>query len=143
VWTGFPSFIRYFLNELSFRTQCSGSRVIYESTESKIPQSRENNHPASKTFFFSARHSVTPPNFAKHVSNKIANFQIPPPPNMADQINMAGLNLGPDGQAPAQRSYIPPHMRNKVVQQPPSPMNGAAAPPPQAINGLNNSAWAG
>jgi len=59
---------------------------------------------------------------------------------MADQLNMGNLSLGPspvDGQ-PGARSYIPPHMRNKMMnggpppQQPPPPVNGG---------GLNSSAW--
>ena len=70
---------------------------------------------------------------------------------MADQLNMGGLNLGPDGQAPQQaaqhgRSYIPPHMRARA-NGPPA-MNGAPngngpAPVPAPANGLANSAWAG
>jgi hypothetical protein len=52
---------------------------------------------------------------------------------MADQLNMNGLSLGPDGQ-PA-RSYIPPHLRNRPSGP---PMNGgppaggppAGGPPP-------------
>jgi ATP-dependent RNA helicase DDX3X len=54
-----------------------------------------------------------------------------------------------DQSTPTNRSYIPPHMRSKMQgggQSTPPPMNGspAAGPPiPQAINGLNNSAWAG
>ncbi|KAI6783038.1 ATP-dependent RNA helicase-like protein [Emericellopsis cladophorae] len=84
---------------------------------------------------------------------------------MADQLNMNGLNLGPDGQqggAPGGRSYIPPHMRNRPGGGP--PMNGpgpgvgpaAGGPPPGGappgaappgaggppVNGLNNSNWA-
>jgi ATP-dependent RNA helicase DDX3X len=61
---------------------------------------------------------------------------------MADQLNMGGLNLGSEQNQP--RSYIPPHMRGKM-----GPANGAPAgppmngPPPGAMNGLNNSAWAG
>ncbi|PHH78096.1 hypothetical protein CDD80_7389 [Ophiocordyceps camponoti-rufipedis] len=74
---------------------------------------------------------------------------------MADQINMGGLTLGPDGggQQP-RRSYIPPHMRNRPAGPPPPPpaamnggMNGGppnGAPPNGnvAMNGLGNSAWA-
>lgn len=77
---------------------------------------------------------------------------------MADQIDMAGLNLGPNGQPAQQRSYIPPHLRNRGggPPGPPPPQNDA---PPQAapqngpapgnmnggppMNGLNNSNWAG
>lgn len=73
---------------------------------------------------------------------------------MADQLNMAGLNLGQDG---GPRSYIPPHMRGKMGPGGPGangpapgpvPMNGpppmaGGPPPPAAMNGLNNSAWAG
>lgn len=60
--------------------------------------------------------------------------------NMAEQLNMGGLSLG-DGQQP-QRSYIPPHMRNRPSAPPAAaPMNGGA--PNGAPNGLNNSSWAG
>ena len=80
---------------------------------------------------------------------------------MADQLNMSGLNLGPqDSQSQGgPRSYIPPHMRVRIASQGPGPagpvgpepvgpgappMNGGGPPPPQAgMNGLNNSAWAG
>ncbi|KFG81115.1 ATP-dependent RNA helicase ded-1 [Metarhizium anisopliae] len=59
---------------------------------------------------------------------------------MAEQLNMGGLSLG-DGQQP-QRSYIPPHMRNRPSAPPAAaPMNGGA--PNGAPNGLNNSSWAG
>lgn len=77
---------------------------------------------------------------------------------MADQINIANLNLGPagpDGQT--QRSYIPPHVRRQ--QQAPAPaappaavadspvMNGSGPAPANgfAANGpgLNSSAWSG
>ncbi|KAF5133256.1 ATP-dependent RNA helicase DED1 [Metarhizium anisopliae] len=62
---------------------------------------------------------------------------------MAEQLNMGGLSLG-DGQQP-QRSYIPPHMRNRPSAAPPppaaAPMNGGA--PNGAPNGLSNSSWAG
>ncbi|KAH7318504.1 P-loop containing nucleoside triphosphate hydrolase protein [Stachybotrys elegans] len=90
---------------------------------------------------------------------------------MADQLNMGGLNLGPDGQqqAPSQpRSYIPPHLRGRqnvapapvaVNAAPNGVPNGApngapaAAPAsapasapvpggPAPANGLANSAWA-
>ena len=77
---------------------------------------------------------------------------------MADQLSMSALNLGPSAaeqQGQQARTYMPPHMRNKpagvaVVNGGP-PVNGspgpaaAAAPVPSsaAINGLNNSAWAG
>ncbi|TPX17655.1 uncharacterized protein E0L32_012034 [Thyridium curvatum] len=71
---------------------------------------------------------------------------------MADQLNMGGLNLGPDAQGVpgGNRSYIPPHMRGKVTA-----MNGAAnggPPGPAPVGppagapmngGLNQSAWAG
>ncbi|KAI0472024.1 DEAD-domain-containing protein [Xylariaceae sp. FL0804] len=60
---------------------------------------------------------------------------------MADQLNMGGLSI--DGQAPVGRgSYVPPHMRNHKMGPPPGngPMPG---PSPAAMNGLNNSAWAG
>ena len=68
---------------------------------------------------------------------------------MADSLNMGGLSLGPEGQHP--RSYIPPHMRGVKPsgQAPPSDPNSYAGPlpggpvGPQAVNGLNNSAWAG
>lgn len=67
---------------------------------------------------------------------------------MADQLNMGGLNLGDHQQNQAPRSYIPPHMRNKPGG--PVPMGGPGGPPPgppgpspAAMNGLNNSAWAG
>ena len=71
---------------------------------------------------------------------------------------MGGLSLGPDGQQQQghvqNRSYIPPHMRNR--QGPPPPMNGPAAPAaapapapagpapgaPQPVDGLGNSNWA-
>ncbi|KAG5934373.1 DEAD-box ATP-dependent RNA helicase [Claviceps sorghi] len=80
---------------------------------------------------------------------------------MADHLNMGGLNLA-DGHPGGgqQRSYIPPHMRNRPSGPPmngpgpgpgpvPGPMpngappNGAppnGGPPP---NGLNGSSWAG
>lgn len=67
---------------------------------------------------------------------------------MADQINMAGLSLAdqqpPQGQG--QRSYIPPHMRGKMHNNAMGPGPGPApgpGPSPAAMNGLNNSAWAG
>jgi ATP-dependent RNA helicase DDX3X len=72
---------------------------------------------------------------------------------MADQLNMGGLNLGDQGSTV--RSYIPPHMRGKMpnganptagpgpVPGPgPGPVPGPA-PAAAAMNGLNNSAWAG
>lgn len=83
---------------------------------------------------------------------------------MADQINIAGLNLGPGAQQPGGRSYIPPHLRNRPSGPP--PMNGAPADAPAAaaapvaaaapaaapapngapagapVNGLGQSAWA-
>lgn len=50
---------------------------------------------------------------------------------MADQLNMAGLNVGPDGQGgPGQpRSYIPPHLRNRPQG---APQNGGPPPPVNA-----------
>jgi hypothetical protein len=51
--------------------------------------------------------------------------------NMADQLNMNGLNLGGAGEP---RSYIPPHMRGK--------MGGPAPAAPAANGGMNGSAWA-
>ncbi|KFH47596.1 ATP-dependent RNA helicase-like protein [Hapsidospora chrysogenum ATCC 11550] len=81
---------------------------------------------------------------------------------MADQLNMGGLSLGPEGQQHGHtqnRSYIPPHMRNRPGGPP--PMNGPgpgphAGPGPaagagvptgpvpggQAPNGIANSNWA-
>lgn len=66
---------------------------------------------------------------------------------MADQLNMAGINLG-QGNGP--RSYIPPHMRGKVGGPGPNGPENSGPPPmqdgpaPSAMNGgLNNSAWAG
>lgn len=57
-------------------------------------------------------------------------------PNMADQLNMNGLNLGGPGE---QRSYIPPHMRGKMGG--PQPTNGGP-PPAAALNGgIGGSAW--
>ncbi|KPM35202.1 ATP-dependent RNA helicase DED1 [Neonectria ditissima] len=89
---------------------------------------------------------------------------------MAEQLNMNGLNLGPDGsQAVGGRSYIPPHMRTRpggppvngagpgpapgpVAAAGPAPVGvgpaasgplpGAPAPGPPGANGLGNSAWA-
>jgi ATP-dependent RNA helicase DDX3X len=64
---------------------------------------------------------------------------------MADQLNGSMGNLSIDSapqgnQGPTGRSYIPPHMRNKIgTNGPPAnapPMNGP-------MNGLNQSAWAG
>ncbi|KAK3945131.1 P-loop containing nucleoside triphosphate hydrolase protein [Diplogelasinospora grovesii] len=70
-----------------------------------------------------------------------------------DQLSGGMGNLSLDGQGPPQMgqqpqraSYIPPHMRGKVVANgAPSgpPMNGPGGPPPAGLNGLNNSAWAG
>jgi ATP-dependent RNA helicase DDX3X len=74
---------------------------------------------------------------------------------MADQLNMGGLNLGPDGQQggpqqPGGRSYIPPHMRGRGGPAPgpgpvpngaPPAMNGGPPPGPP-MNGINQSAWA-
>lgn len=68
---------------------------------------------------------------------------------MADQLNMGGLNLGPSGdqQGSGARSYIPPHMRGKMGGAPNGNpnmgMNGPPGPGGPAVNGLNNSAWAG
>ena len=78
---------------------------------------------------------------------------------MADQLNGGMGNLSLDsappaaqhaGQQPAGgRSYIPPHMRNKMGGGgPPAnapPMNGPPGPQPGPgpMGGLNNSAWAG
>ncbi|KAL2170133.1 hypothetical protein VTG60DRAFT_5155 [Thermothelomyces hinnuleus] len=72
---------------------------------------------------------------------------------MADQLSSGMGNLSLDSapqatqlggqqQQPATRSYIPPHMRNKMAQSGNNPsMNG---PGPQgSAGGLNNSAWAG
>ena len=80
---------------------------------------------------------------------------------------MGGLSLGPDGQPAQQRSYIPPHLRNRgggppqndppaVTQDgppavpqdgPPAAPQNAPAPPNMnggpPMNGLNNSNWAG
>lgn len=65
---------------------------------------------------------------------------------MADQLNMGGLNLN-DQQQNGPRSYIPPHLRGKMgaggnAAMGPGP-GPAPGPSPAAINGLNNSAWAG
>ncbi|KAF6842560.1 ATP-dependent RNA helicase DED1-like protein 1 [Colletotrichum musicola] len=54
---------------------------------------------------------------------------------MADQLNMAGLNLQ-DGQNQP-RSYIPPHMRKMGGG------GGGGGGPPPMNGGINNSAWAG
>ncbi|RYP48963.1 hypothetical protein DL768_005235 [Monosporascus sp. mg162] len=68
---------------------------------------------------------------------------------MADQLNMGGLSLADQQQGPPQpRSYIPPHMRGKMGgannAMGPGPAPGPApGPSPAAMNGLNNSAWAG
>ncbi|KAI0430852.1 DEAD-domain-containing protein [Xylaria sp. FL1042] len=61
---------------------------------------------------------------------------------MADQLNMNGLSLNDQPPPPPAggRSYIPPHMRGKMGA------GGNAmgpGPSPAAMNGLNNSAWAG
>ncbi|KJZ80439.1 ATP-dependent RNA helicase DED1 [Hirsutella minnesotensis 3608] len=73
---------------------------------------------------------------------------------MADQLNMNGLNLGPEGGQQPRRSYIPPHLRNRPGPPPMNggpPPNGAPAPGPApgpvpngaaGPNGLGNSAWA-
>ncbi|KAK4127427.1 DEAD-domain-containing protein [Parathielavia appendiculata] len=71
---------------------------------------------------------------------------------MADQLSGGMGNLSLDSapsaaqlasQETTRRSYIPPHMRNKVAASGP-PMNGPPpGPQPGAMNGLNNSAWAG
>lgn len=78
---------------------------------------------------------------------------------MADQLNMSGLNLGPQENPSQPRSYIPPHMRVRLASQgghgpsapvgsdslgrSGSPMNGGGPPPPAGVNGLSSSAWAG
>ncbi|KAI0019612.1 DEAD-domain-containing protein [Xylariomycetidae sp. FL0641] len=64
---------------------------------------------------------------------------------MADQLNMGGLSLGDQQPPPTGRaSYIPPHMRGKMAAGGPPPMGpGGPGPSPAAMNGLNNSAWAG
>ncbi|RYP63704.1 hypothetical protein DL770_009318 [Monosporascus sp. CRB-9-2] len=68
---------------------------------------------------------------------------------MADQLNMGGLSLADQQQGPPQpRSYIPPHMRGKMGgannAMGPGPAPGPSpGPSPAAMNGLNNSAWAG
>ncbi|KAI8633113.1 DEAD-domain-containing protein [Xylariaceae sp. FL1651] len=63
---------------------------------------------------------------------------------MAEQLNMNGLSLN-DQQAPPAggRSYIPPHMRGKMTAGGNAPMPPPPGPSPAAMNGLNNSAWAG
>ncbi|ORY72022.1 P-loop containing nucleoside triphosphate hydrolase protein [Pseudomassariella vexata] len=62
---------------------------------------------------------------------------------MAEQLNMGGLSLAEQQNAP--RSYIPPHMRGKMGGAPvPAPGPGPAPGANPAVNGgLNNSAWAG
>lgn len=78
---------------------------------------------------------------------------------MADQISSGMGNLSLESkpaqnQAPAQqqqpvtRSYIPPHLRNKMAQANKASVN-SSGPGPQGgvgggapMNGLNNSAWA-
>jgi ATP-dependent RNA helicase DDX3X len=71
---------------------------------------------------------------------------------MADQLsgNMGNLSIdGGQAPQPTARSYIPPHLRNKMGAGNTAPANGPppmAAPPvngPGPMNGLNNSAWAG
>jgi ATP-dependent RNA helicase DDX3X len=71
---------------------------------------------------------------------------------MADQLSGGMGNLSLDSappaaqlatQQPTTRSYIPPHMRNKMAANGPPPMNGPPGPQPGPMNGLNNSAWAG
>ncbi len=78
---------------------------------------------------------------------------------MADQLNMGSLSLSEQQQQSTARSYIPPHMRGKmggggnnaIVPGPgpvPGPVPGPGpgpvpGPSPAAMNGLNNSAWAG
>lgn len=66
--------------------------------------------------------------------------------NMADQLNMNGLNIA-DGQKPPSqgRSYIPPHMRGRPGP-PPGPVNGDPAPMnggPPPMNGGPPPAFAG
>ena len=58
---------------------------------------------------------------------------------MADQLNMNGLNLGDGPNGGQNRSYIPPHMRNR----PSGPPVNSGPPPPMNGGGLNQSAWAG
>lgn len=63
---------------------------------------------------------------------------------MAEQLNMNGLSLNDQAPPPPPaggRSYIPPHMRGKMGAGGNAPMG--PGPSPAAINGLNNSAWAG
>ncbi|KAL2266465.1 hypothetical protein VTJ83DRAFT_5817 [Remersonia thermophila] len=70
---------------------------------------------------------------------------------MADQISSGMGNLSLESksapqQQPATRSYIPPHLRNKLAAQnnaPPAngPQGGSVGGSPMN-NGLNNSAWA-
>lgn len=70
---------------------------------------------------------------------------------MADQLSGGMGNLSLDqapaaaqlaGQHPGGRSYIPPHLRGKIgANAPPPAVNNG--PAPGAMNGLNNSAWAG
>ncbi|KAH7033324.1 P-loop containing nucleoside triphosphate hydrolase protein [Microdochium trichocladiopsis] len=66
---------------------------------------------------------------------------------MADQINMGGLNLNDQHPPAGGRSYIPPHMRNKMGGGPAMPGPAAGGPPPGGAPpmnaGINNSAWAG
>lgn len=77
---------------------------------------------------------------------------------MADQLSGGMGNLSLDsapaaaqlaGQQPAARSYIPPHMRNKMAAPNNAAMNAPNGPQPGPMNGpamnggLNNSAWAG
>lgn len=76
---------------------------------------------------------------------------------MADSLNMNGLSLNdsqhaPQGGPPQQNggfgeraAYIPPHMRQRTQQAPPSGgpngFDGGPAPAPMS-NGMNSSAWA-
>lgn len=56
---------------------------------------------------------------------------------------MNGLNLNDQAPPAGGRSYIPPHMRGKMGPGSNAPPMGPPGPPPAAMNGLNNSAWAG
>jgi ATP-dependent RNA helicase DDX3X len=54
---------------------------------------------------------------------------------------MNGLSLNDQGPPTVggRSSYVPPHMRGKMG----GGGNGPPGPSPAAMNGLNNSAWAG
>ncbi|KAK0651719.1 P-loop containing nucleoside triphosphate hydrolase protein [Cercophora newfieldiana] len=73
---------------------------------------------------------------------------------MADQLSSGMGNMSLDSApgaaqmqgGPPRRSYIPPHMRGKMDAVNGPPMNGPPGPAPgpaPAMNGLNQSAWAG